>query len=360
MAMAKRPAAPQAEDFSFVSPLVKYLLFFFNTGFWMVSMVMVAVGIYARLMKHAEAAMACLAVDPAILLIVVGVLMFFITFCGCIGSLRENICLLQTFSVCLTVIFLLQLVVGVLGFVFSDKARGKVSEIVNNAIVHYRDDLDLQNLIDFGQKELLRRRLLQRLVPKHVFQLHGSQPKPGTLLRALLLLPAGRRPVGHQYHVWPRHAGPQLPGGRRVHLHQRLHRQAGQLDPQQPLPARRGGPRLGHPPADRDRALPGPRQPDQRPDQAAVVQSAAPSGSLVLTRPLRQEPPTCRGTWAFQSAWSSRWEAVLCHVGAGEELICAPSSSKTDIYLFIISKRMGEYRGGARLSTYHSLLLSLG
>ncbi|XP_053260690.1 tetraspanin-33 isoform X1 [Podarcis raffonei] len=146
-------SAPQGEDFSFVSPLVKYLLFFFNMVFWVISMAMVAVGVYARLMKHAEAAMACLAVDPAILLIVVGILMFFITFCGCIGSLRENICLLQTFSICLTVIFLLQLASGVLGFVFSDKARGKVSEIVNNAIVHYRDDLDLQNLIDFGQKE---------------------------------------------------------------------------------------------------------------------------------------------------------------------------------------------------------------
>ncbi|XP_027631671.1 tetraspanin-33 isoform X4 [Tupaia chinensis] len=117
-----------------------------------ISMVMVAVGVYARLMKHA-AALACLAVDPAILLIVVGVLMFLLTFCGCIGSLRENICLLQTFSLCLTVVFLLQLAAGVLGFVFSDKARGKVSEIINNAIVHYRDDLDLQNLIDFGQKK---------------------------------------------------------------------------------------------------------------------------------------------------------------------------------------------------------------
>lgn len=36
--------------------------------------------------------------DPAILLLVVGVLMFLLTFCGCIGSLRENICLLQTVS----------------------------------------------------------------------------------------------------------------------------------------------------------------------------------------------------------------------------------------------------------------------
>uniref|UniRef100_A0A4X2K2E2 Tetraspanin n=1 Tax=Vombatus ursinus TaxID=29139 RepID=A0A4X2K2E2_VOMUR len=129
MARRSGPApAVNREEFSFVSPVVKYLLFFFNMLFWVISMVLVAIGVYARLMKHAEAAMAYRAVDPAILLIVVGILMFLITFCGCIGSLRENICLLQT-------------------------ARGKVSEIINNAIVHYRDDLDLQNLIDFGQNE---------------------------------------------------------------------------------------------------------------------------------------------------------------------------------------------------------------
>lgn len=34
--MARRPGAPalHAEEFSFVSPLVKYLLFFFNMLFW--------------------------------------------------------------------------------------------------------------------------------------------------------------------------------------------------------------------------------------------------------------------------------------------------------------------------------------
>nr|XP_023423047.1 tetraspanin-33 [Cavia porcellus] len=174
--MARRPGAPAAsgEEFSFVSPLVKYLLFFFNMLFWGAQFPSPTEALGAALSScflsyrtartrgaghrqsgplPSEAALACLAVDPAILLIVVGVLMFLLTFCGCIGSLRENICLLQTFSLCLTIVFLLQLAAGVLGFVFSDKARGKVSEIINNAIVHYRDDLDLQNLIDFGQKK---------------------------------------------------------------------------------------------------------------------------------------------------------------------------------------------------------------
>uniref|UniRef100_A0A3P8Z7U8 Tetraspanin n=1 Tax=Esox lucius TaxID=8010 RepID=A0A3P8Z7U8_ESOLU len=126
--MGRIRGANYDEDFSFVSPVVKYLLFLFNLIFWMISMVMMSIGVYARMMKHAEAAMACLAVDPAIMLLVVGVLMFFITFCGCVGSLRENICLLQT-------------------------AQNKVKTVINKAIVHYRDDIDLQNLIDFGQKE---------------------------------------------------------------------------------------------------------------------------------------------------------------------------------------------------------------
>uniref|UniRef100_UPI0037E745A6 tetraspanin-33 n=1 Tax=Semicossyphus pulcher TaxID=241346 RepID=UPI0037E745A6 len=149
----RRGAAKNDEDHSHVSPVVKYLLFLFNFIFWIIALVMVSIGVYARMMKHAEAALACLAVDPAMMLLVVGVLMFIITFCGCVGSLRENICLLQTFCICLTVIFMLQLVAGILGFIFSDRARNRVTEMISNAIVHYRDDIDLQNLIDYGQKE---------------------------------------------------------------------------------------------------------------------------------------------------------------------------------------------------------------
>ncbi|XP_016344799.1 tetraspanin-33-like isoform X1 [Sinocyclocheilus anshuiensis] len=142
----------KSDEFTFVSPAVKYLLFFFNMIFWVIALILISIGVYSRIVKH-ETALACLTVDPALLLMIVGILMFFITFCGCVGSLRENICLLQTFCIVLTIIFLLQLVAGVLGFVFSDKARGKVTEMVDSAIKNYRDDIDLQNLIDYGQKQ---------------------------------------------------------------------------------------------------------------------------------------------------------------------------------------------------------------
>ncbi|XP_059360487.1 tetraspanin-33-like [Carassius carassius] len=142
----------KSDEYTFVSPAVKYLLFFFNMIFWLIALILISIGVYSRIAKH-ETALACLTVDPALLLMIVGILMFFITFCGCVGSLRENICLLQTFCIILTIIFLLQLVAGVLGFVFSDKALGKVTKMVNNAIKHYRDDIDLQNLIDYGQKQ---------------------------------------------------------------------------------------------------------------------------------------------------------------------------------------------------------------
>ncbi|KAJ3595809.1 hypothetical protein NHX12_002223 [Muraenolepis orangiensis] len=91
--------------------------------------------------------------DPAVVLVAVGVVMFFITFCGCVGALRENIRLLRAFTLCLTMVFLTQLFIGVLGFFYSDQTHDALGKFVKKAIVHYRDDLDLQNLLDYIQKE---------------------------------------------------------------------------------------------------------------------------------------------------------------------------------------------------------------
>uniref|UniRef100_A0A8C2I332 Tetraspanin-33 n=1 Tax=Cyprinus carpio TaxID=7962 RepID=A0A8C2I332_CYPCA len=125
--------------------------------------VYLSIGVYAKVQKatglqcfwgfSTDAVRDTFFIDPAVILIVVGVVMFFITFCGCIGALRENIRLLKIFSFSLTLVFLTQMVIAILGFFYSDQTRDALGKFVKKAIVHYRDDLDLQNLMDYIQKE---------------------------------------------------------------------------------------------------------------------------------------------------------------------------------------------------------------
>lgn len=129
--------------------------------------------------------------DPVWLFLVVGGVMFILGFAGCIGALRENSFLLKfvrlpyptfqqigpiyssrdpvvvpvalvacweqcwcflQFSVFLGIIFFLELTAGVLAFVFKDWIKDQLNFFINNNIRAYRDDIDLQNLIDFTQE----------------------------------------------------------------------------------------------------------------------------------------------------------------------------------------------------------------
>lgn len=49
-------------------------------------------------------------------------------------------------------IFLLELAVAVMAFLFQDWVRDRVKEFFENNIKSYRDDIDLQNIIDSLQR----------------------------------------------------------------------------------------------------------------------------------------------------------------------------------------------------------------
>ncbi|KAF4091705.1 hypothetical protein AMELA_G00039840 [Ameiurus melas] len=143
----------RAETFSLINPCIRYFLFLFSFLFWVFSLCIVAIGVYAKVQKATDPVRDSFLIDPAIILIVVGVVMFFITYCGCIGALRENIQLLKTFSFSLTLVFLTQLIITILVFFYTEQTRDAMGKFVKKAIVHYRDDLDLQNLLDYVQQE---------------------------------------------------------------------------------------------------------------------------------------------------------------------------------------------------------------
>ncbi|XP_072340327.1 tetraspanin-33 isoform X1 [Scyliorhinus torazame] len=134
------------------NPLIKCLLFSLCFVFWVASGLMIAVGIYSKAAIEG-AAVDSLTADPALLLIIVGCLIFCITFLGCTGALRDNQIMLQIFMWALLLILLLQVTAAILGFIFTEKVERKSVALFKKGIIRYRDDLDLQNLIDYIQKK---------------------------------------------------------------------------------------------------------------------------------------------------------------------------------------------------------------
>ncbi|KAJ8671047.1 hypothetical protein QAD02_002306 [Eretmocerus hayati] len=68
--------------------------------------------------------------------------------------LREFEHLGLTYSLCLLIFFLLEMGVAIIGFVFPHSLQSLLEESFTDKIIQtYREDPDLQNFIDFGQKE---------------------------------------------------------------------------------------------------------------------------------------------------------------------------------------------------------------
>lgn len=137
-----------------VSSCSKYFLFTFNTLFWIISILLIAIGAWAWHVKgffDNIDKLAGIPVDPVLLIVMIGITMFVVSFTGCIGALRENKYLLKFFTGILGVIFFGQIILGILSFVYKDWFKDKANEMIMTTIVRYRDDPDLQNIIDLTQ-----------------------------------------------------------------------------------------------------------------------------------------------------------------------------------------------------------------
>jgi len=150
-------AYPHYRSTTEISCCTKYFLFSFNVLFWLLGLGLLTCGIWAWTEKgffDDIADQTEIPLDPVVLIISIGFVMFILSFAGCLGSLRENICLLKFFSIILGIIFFAELVAGILGFVYKGWFETKFDSFMSTTIAKYRDDPDLQNLIDFSQQFL--------------------------------------------------------------------------------------------------------------------------------------------------------------------------------------------------------------
>ncbi|XP_077141872.1 tetraspanin-15 [Ranitomeya variabilis] len=132
---------------------LKFTLIAYCTIFWLIGAFILAIGIYAEVERQKYKTLQGTFLAPAILLILLGVVMFVVSFIGVLASLRDNLCLLQVFMYTLGVCLLLELTGGIMGLIFRNQTMDLLNKNIRKGIQNYYDDLDFKNIMDFVQKQ---------------------------------------------------------------------------------------------------------------------------------------------------------------------------------------------------------------
>ncbi|KAL1498330.1 hypothetical protein ABEB36_009143 [Hypothenemus hampei] len=135
---------------------VKYLLFCFNLLFAISGLAILVVGVIAHLRIYAQYSNFVYPSYQAapIILITVGVIIFLISFFGCCGALKENHCMIITFSVLLGIILIGEIAAGVVGYINRNEVELMLDNKLNSTMYQYYTSKDIQRTWDVAQHEL--------------------------------------------------------------------------------------------------------------------------------------------------------------------------------------------------------------
>ncbi|XP_054033418.1 CD63 antigen isoform X2 [Dryobates pubescens] len=121
---------------------VKFLVFVFNFIFWVCGVALIAIGIYAQLaLDKALAVSAGSAASSPVAILVLGVIIFFISFFGCCGAWKESYCMVTTVAA------------AIAGYVYKDKARSVLEEGLWDAMSRYGEDQAMTQAVDELQQD---------------------------------------------------------------------------------------------------------------------------------------------------------------------------------------------------------------
>ncbi|XP_065606189.1 CD63 antigen [Cyrtonyx montezumae] len=133
---------------------VKFLVFIFNFIFWVCGVALVAISIYAQLtLNQALVVGSSSAASSPVVIMVVGIIIFFISFFGCCGAWKESYCMVTTFAVLLSIIFLVEIAAAIAGYVFKDKVRSMLEEGLWDTMRKYGEDAPLTEAVDKLQED---------------------------------------------------------------------------------------------------------------------------------------------------------------------------------------------------------------
>ncbi|XP_076663638.1 tetraspanin 6 isoform X2 [Andrena cerasifolii] len=108
--------------------MIKYLLFIFNFIFAVCGIGILAIGVIIHLqLSNLTKTVEMNVMFPSIVLIVIGSIIFVISFFGCCGAIRESHCMTITFASILLFILIIQVAVAVYAFVVFKNTDNQIS-----------------------------------------------------------------------------------------------------------------------------------------------------------------------------------------------------------------------------------------
>ncbi|XP_072414114.1 tetraspanin-15 isoform X2 [Chiloscyllium punctatum] len=97
---------------------LKIILIIYSTFFWLIGTFILCIGIYAEVERQKYKTLQGAFLAPAVILILLGILMFVVSFIGVLASLRDNLCLLKVFLYTLAILLILELLGGIVALIF--------------------------------------------------------------------------------------------------------------------------------------------------------------------------------------------------------------------------------------------------
>ncbi|TKS76686.1 CD63 antigen [Collichthys lucidus] len=135
---------------------VKFLLFFFNFIFWLCGLALIVVGIIVQIGLHKTFMINdASASGVPIVLIGVGVVIFFIAFFGCCGAWKENYCMITTFAILLSLIIIVEIAAAIAGYIFRNKLSAVVQDSLTEMINKYNNGTEeFKKAVDKLQEDM--------------------------------------------------------------------------------------------------------------------------------------------------------------------------------------------------------------
>ncbi|XP_046673571.1 LOW QUALITY PROTEIN: CD151 antigen-like [Homalodisca vitripennis] len=150
------PAKTRDSDFCSVNFLT-YFFHIFNIVFLLSGCGVLAVGLWSVLYKHQYVSLLTTVTYAltAYVLVIAGALVLFVVILGCCGVWRENRCLLLVYTFLLLLIFLLEVMAGLLAYVYQAQVGDELAVTLNATFLEtYRIKNEQTAAIDKMQQEL--------------------------------------------------------------------------------------------------------------------------------------------------------------------------------------------------------------